>query len=461
MKLVTFRGGVHPDDGKHWAKEAAIQPILPKGDLAYLLSQHIGAPAKAVVNVGDRVLKGQMIAEAGGFVSSPVFASVSGTVKAFDKRFNAVGTQVDAIIVENDGLYEEISYPEHKPFSEMSKEEVIKQIADSGVVGMGGAGFPTHVKLSPKDPDKIEYIIANCAECEPYITADYRRMLENPEKIIAGIKVVLSLFDHAKGILAVENNKPDCIKILQDLTKDEERIEVVPLRTKYPQGSERQLIYATTGRMINSSMLPADAGCIVDNVETLIAIDNAVNNGRPVTERVITVTGRAINKPSNLLAPIGINQTELIDFCGGFKENPEKVISGGPMMGFALFTTDIPLTKTSSCLLCRVHDPIADLPESACINCGRCVEVCPSFLVPARLADYANQHRPRHFQEWNGLECVECGCCSFICPAKRHLKQSIASYKKTVIAMNRQKAAEEKKLREEGEALKKKGGDDK
>ena len=461
MKLVTFRGGVHPDDGKHWAKDKPIQTVTPTGDLAFLLSQHIGAPAKAVVNVGDHVLKGQMIAEAGGFVSSPVFSSVSGTVKAFDKRFNAVGTKVDAIIVENDGKYEEVEYPEVKPLSDMTRDEVIKKISDSGVVGMGGAGFPTHVKFSPKDPDKIDYIIANCAECEPYITADYRRMLEMPEKLVAGMKVALSLFDNAKGLLAVENNKPDCIKILQDLTKDEERIEVVPLKTKYPQGSERQLIFATTGRAINSSMLPADAGCIVDNVETLIAIDNAVNNGRPVTERVITVTGRAIKEPGNFLAPIGMNQSELIDICGGFKETPEKIISGGPMMGFALFTTDIPLTKTSSCLLCRIHDPIADLPESPCINCGRCVEACPSFLVPARLADYANQHRPRHFQEWNGLECVECGCCSFVCPAKRHLKQSIASFKKTVIADNRAKAAEEKRLREEAEAKKKEGGDDK
>ena len=467
MKLVTFRGGVHPPDGKHWAKEKPIQKVLPKGDLAFLLSQHIGAPAKAVVNVGDRVLKGQMIAEAGGFVSSPVFSSVSGTVKSFGQRYNAIGAKAQAIIIENDDQYEEVEYPPVKPLEEMSREEVIKVIADSGVVGMGGAGFPTHVKLSPKEPDKIEYIIANCAECEPYITADYRRMLEMPEEIIAGLKVVLSLFDHAEGLLAVENNKPDCIKILQDLVKDEERIRVVPLKTKYPQGSERQLIYATTGRMINSSMLPADAGCIVDNVETLIAINNAVNHGRPVTERLMTVTGRAIANPANLIVPIGMNQTELIEFCGGFKETPEKIISGGPMMGFALFTTDTPVTKTSSCLLCRIHDPIADMPASACINCGRCVEACPSLLVPSRLADYANQHRPRHFQEWNGLECVECGCCSYVCPAKRHLKQSIASYKKSVIAMNRaqaQKEAEEaKKLEEAKKAAeaKKEGGDDK
>ena len=472
MKLVTFRGGVHPADGKHWAKESPIQKVLPKGDLAFLLSQHIGAPAKAVVNVGDRVLKGQMIAEAGGFVSSPVFSSVSGTVKAFEKRYNAVGSQVDAIIVENDNQYEEVEYPEVKPVSEMTRDEIIKKISASGVVGMGGAGFPTHVKFSPKEPDKIDYIIANCAECEPYITADYRRMLEMPEKLVAGLKIAVSLFENAKGILAIENNKPDCIEKLQELVKDEEKIEVVPLKTKYPQGSERQLIYATTGRAINSSMLPADAGCIVDNVETLIAINNAVNNGRPVTERVITVTGRAIAKPSNFLAPIGMNQTELIEAAGGFKEQPEKIISGGPMMGFALFTTDIPLTKTSSCLLCRVHDPIADLPESPCINCGRCVEACPSFLVPARLADYANQHRSDIYQEWNGLECVECGCCSFVCPAKRHLKQSIASYKKTVIAENRAKAAkaaeEAKKIEEAKKAAeaakaedKKEGGDDK
>ena len=456
MKLVSFKGGVHPPDGKHWAKDKPIERVTPKGDMVYLLSQHIGAPAKPIVAVGDRVLKGQCIAEAGGFVSSPIFSSVSGTVKAFEKHFNAVGSEGDAIVIENDGLYEEVRYPEVKPVDEMSRDEIIRKIADSGVVGMGGAGFPTHVKLSPKEPDKIEYIIANCAECEPYITADYRRMLENPEKLIAGLKVVLTIFDKAKGILAIENNKNDCIEKLSEMTKSEPRIEVVALKTKYPQGAERSLIFATTGRKINSKMLPADAGCIVDNVETLIAIDNAVNNGRPVTERLITVTGRAIANPGNFIAPIGMNQQELIDHCGGFKEEPEKIISGGPMMGFALFTTDIPVTKTSSCLLCRIHDPIADLPPSPCINCGRCVEVCPSYLVPSYLADFAEHHQADVFEKWNGLECVECGCCSYTCPAKRPLKQEIASFKKDVMFMIREKKAKEAKQAEEA----KKGGND-
>ncbi len=460
MRLVTFKGGVHPPDGKHWAKDVPIKPVLPKGDLAFLLSQHIGAPAKPLVAAGDRVLKGQKIAEAGGFVSSPVFSSVSGTVKGIEKRFNAIGTRGDAIIVENDGQYEEVDYPEVRPIDEMTKEEIIKTIADAGVVGMGGAGFPTHVKLSPKEPDKIEYIIANCAECEPYITTDYRRMLENPEKLIAGLKVVLKLFDNAKGILAVENNKRDCIEKLEELTRNMQRIEVVALKTKYPQGAERSLIYATTGRTINSTMLPADAGCIVDNVETLIAIDNAVNNGRPVTERSMTVTGRAIKNPGNFLVPIGMNQSELIEICGGFKEEPEKIISGGPMMGFALFTTDIPTTKTSSCLLCRVHDIISERPASACINCGRCVDVCPSFLVPSYLADFAEHRQAGEFEKWHGLECVECGCCSYTCPAKRPLKQDIASYKKDVMAIIRERKAKEAKQAEEA-AAKKEGGADK
>ena len=258
MALLTFKGGIHPDDGKRLAKDKAITEVKPKGNLVYPLSQHIGAPAAPVVSVGDHVLRGQKIAEAGGFVSAPIYASVSGTVKAIEPHFNPTGAKVNCIVVENDEQYEEVEYGPVKPLEEMTKEEILNAIGEAGIVGMGGAGFPTRVKLSPKEPDKIDYIIANCAECEPYITADYRRMIETPELLVGGMKVILSLFDNAKGIFAVEDNKPDCIAKLQELVKDEKRMEVMPLKTKYPQGAERQLIYATTGRAINSTMLPAD-----------------------------------------------------------------------------------------------------------------------------------------------------------------------------------------------------------
>lgn len=439
MGLFTFKGGIHPDDGKRFAKDKAIVDVMPTGDLVFPLSQHIGAPASAVVAVGDKVLKGQKIAEAGGFVSAPVYASVSGTVKAIEPHFNATGAKVNCIVVENDGEYSEVEYEPVKPFDQLSKEEIIKLIGDAGVVGMGGAGFPTHVKLSPKEPDKIEYVIANCAECEPYITADYRRMLEYTDELVSGMKVILQLFDGAIGVFGVEDNKPDCIAKLEEATKDEPRIKVMALKTKYPQGAERQLIFATTGRAINSTMLPADAGCVVDNVETIISIHNAVIKGRPLMDRIVTVSGDAVKNPGNFKALCGTNQRELVEAAGGFKVEPEKVISGGPMMGFAMFTLDTPITKTSSSILCMSKDEVAANEPTACINCGRCVSVCPSRIIPSRLADYAEHHDSESFEKMEGMECVECGSCSFVCPAKRPLKQSIGSMRKIVLANRRKK----------------------
>ena len=441
MGTKTFKGGVHPFEGKELAKDQPIVEVLPKGELVYPLSQHIGAPASPIVAVGDTVLKGQKIAEAGGFVSSPIYASVSGTVKAIEKRRVAVGDMVNSIVIDNDGEFKEVEYTPCEDVKSLSKEEIIHKVQEAGVVGMGGAGFPTHVKLSPKEPEKIEYIIANCAECEPYLTADYRRMMENPEELVEGMRIILQLFDNAKGIFGIENNKPDCIEKLQELTKDEPRMEVCALETKYPQGGERQLIFATTGRSINSKMLPADAGCIVDNVETIIAIYNAVKLGKPVMQRVSTITGDAITKPGNFLYSIGTNYAELVEAAGGFKVTPEKIISGGPMMGFAMFSLDIPTTKTSSSLLCFATDEVAAVEPSACINCGRCVEACPEQLIPSRLAKFSDHGDAETFEKWNGLECVECGSCSYACPAKRQLAQSIKTMKKQVLAAKRAAAA--------------------
>ena len=439
MGLLTFKGGVHPNDGKSLAKDKEIVELLPKGDLVYPLSQHIGAPASPIVKKGDHVLKGQMIAEAGGFVSAPIYASVSGTVKAIEPHVNPTGAKVNCIVIENDGQYEEVEYPPVKPLSELTKEEILNMIANAGIVGMGGAGFPTRVKLSPKEPDKIDYIIANYAECEPYITADYRRMMETPELLVEGMKVILKLFDNAKGIFGVEDNKPDCIAKLKELVKDEPRMEVKTLMTKYPQGAERQLIYATTGRAINSTMLPADAGCVVDNVETVISIYNAVVKGIPSMERVVTVSGDGVANPGNYKVLFGTNQRELVEAAGGLKEGCEKVISGGPMMGFAMYTLDTPITKTSSSILCLSKDEVSASTATACINCGRCVEACPSRIIPSRLADLAERHDEAGFVKMNGLECVECGSCSYVCPAKRHLKQAIGSMRKTALANKKKK----------------------
>ena len=439
MGISTFKGGVHPYDGKDLAKDQPIRRIKPKEILVYPLSQHIGAPASPIVAVGDTVLRGQKIAEAGGFVSAPVFASVSGTVKAIEPRHVATGDLVNSIIIENDGEMKETDFHGVEDVASLSKEQIIEKVKEAGVVGMGGAGFPTHVKLSPKEPDKIEFIIANCAECEPYLTADYRRMLENPEELIGGMKIVLRLFDHAKGILGVEDNKPDCIQKLKELTKDEERIEVMPLKTKYPQGGERQLIYATTGRSINSKMLPADAGCIVDNVATAIASHEAITLGKPLFERVVTVTGDAIKNPGNFKVKNGTNAAELVEAAGGFKSQPEKVISGGPMMGMALSTLDVPCAKTFSSLLCFTKDEVAACEPSNCIRCGRCISVCPAGLMPTKLSEIADHGDFALFDELNGCECVECGCCSYICPAKRRLTQSMKTGRREAMALRRKK----------------------
>ncbi len=434
---LTFLGGIHPYDGKELSKDKPIKPILPKGELVYPLSQHIGAPAKPIVAKGDRVLAGQKIAEAGGFVSAHVYCTVSGTVKAIEPRRVVTGDNVMSIVVENDQIYEEVEYAPVKPLEELTNAEIIKLIQDAGVVGMGGAGFPTHVKLSPKEPEKIEYIIANCAECEPYLTSDYRRMIEEPDKLVDGLKVILQLFPKAKGVLAVEDNKPDCIKLLREKTADEPRITVKKLQTKYPQGSERQLIYAVTGRAINSTMLPADVGCIVDNVDTIVAVNRAVREGKPLMNRIVTVTGDAVKDPRNFMVRIGTNYHELIEEAGGFRQEPAKIISGGPMMGFALFNLDVPTTKTASALLCLTKDEVEE--PSACINCGKCTQACPSRLIPGMLATYADHHDMEKFEKYNGMECMECGSCSYICPAKKQLTQSIKSMRKMVLAERRKK----------------------
>ena len=434
MAKLTFHGGIHTYDGKNLSKDKPVRPVLPKGDLVYPLSQHIGAPAKPIVEKGDHVLTGQKIAEAGGYVSAPIYATVSGTVKAIEPRRVVTGDSVMSIVVENDGLYEEVEYPAVKPLEEMTREEIIERIREAGIVGMGGAGFPTHVKLSPKEPEKIDYVIVNCAECEPYLTSDYRRMIEEPEKLVKGLKVSLQLFENARGILAVEDNKPDCIEVLKKLTKDEQRISVKALRTKYPQGAERQIIYAVTGRAINSAMLPADAGCVVNNVDTVVAIYHAIYEGKPLMNRIVTVTGDAVADPCNFIVRIGTNYHELIEEAGGFKEEPVKIVSGGPMMGFGIFDLDVPTTKTASALLCLTQDDVSRMEPGPCINCGRCVEACPSRLVPSRLADYAEHYDEEAFLAHEGMECVECGCCSYVCPAKRSLTQSIKSMRKIQLA---------------------------
>lgn len=441
----TFKGGIHPYEGKELTMDKEIVEYLPKGDMVYPISQHIGAPAKPIVKKGDRVLAGQLIAEAGGFVSANIHSSVSGTVKAIEARLTSSGSKVNSIIIENDNKYESVEFtPISKPVSELKRDEILDAVKAAGVVGMGGAGFPTNVKLSPKNADEIDRIIVNASECEPYLTSDYRRVIEQPENIIEGLRIVLSLFKGSKGIIAVEDNKPEAIKLLREKLGEDSDITVHSMKTKYPEGAERQLIYANTGRYINSKMLPADVGCIVHNVDTIYSIYEAVREGKPLITRIVTVTGDAIENPCNFKVRTGTSYAELVEAAGGFKligaadgfkkRAPAKIISGGPMMGKAIYSLDLPVTKSSSAILCLSKDEASEYEPSACIRCGRCVSVCPGRVMPNQLARLANAGDIDAFIKNNGMECCECGCCSYICPAKRPLTQVIAGTRKLVLA---------------------------
>lgn len=439
MSVFTFKGGVHPFGGKNLSKDKPVKDLLPEGDLVFPVSQHIGAPAVPVVAAGDKVKAGTLIAKAGGFVSSNIYSSVSGTVKKIEPRLVTNGSKCNSIIIENDGNYEEEEPWQVKPYEEMTADEIKELVARAGVVGMGGATFPTHVKFAPKDDSAIDYIIVNAAECEPYLTCDYRRLTENAEDVILGLKVILQIFPGAKGVFAVEDNKKDIIQKLESLVRDEPRISVAALKTKYPQGSERHIIYAVTKRYINSSMLPADVGVIVDNTDTIYAVKRAVIDGKPLTSRIATVTGDCVKEPGNFRVLFGTNMRQLIDAAGGFTAEPEKIIAGGPMMGMPVFNLDMPVCKGSSALLCFKSDVNSKLKPTNCISCGRCVDVCPERLMPTKLAQFSERGDLESFEKYNGVECMECGSCSYICPAKRDLAEAIKTMRKEALAARRAK----------------------
>lgn len=404
--------------------DCAIQCIDAEDVMVYPLSQHIGAPAKAVVAVGDRVLKGQLIAETGGFISAPVFSSVSGTVKAIENRLVVNGNNDECIIIENDRENETVSdFGKDRGLDSLSAEDIVDIIKKAGIVGLGGAGFPTGVKVSPKNANNIDTVIINGSECEPYLTSDYRLMLERNEEIIKGIKAVLKALPNAKAVIGIENNKPEAIKILDEKTSGEDKISVCPLKTKYPQGGERQLIYAITGRKINSKMLPADKGCIVLNTASCYAIYEAVYKNMPLIHKVMTITGEAVHSPCNVDVPLGVSHSYVLEKCGGAKDDVVKFISGGPMMGMAMSSLDVPVVKTSSSILAFSKDDVAALPQSACIHCGRCVKACPQILVPQMMAKAVRGQNMNRFDELGGMECIECGCCTYVCPAKIPLTQ--------------------------------------
>lgn len=437
MKLKTFKRGVHPKGNKHYTKDLPITEIVIKGDAVYPMSQHIGAPCKPIVEVGDEIKVGQLIAEAGGFVSANIFSAVSGKVKTIEPRHAIMGETVDSIVIENDGLFTKIDgFGVETDYKTLTNEQIVEKIKYAGIVGLGGAGFPTHVKISPKNPEKIDYLIINAAECEPYLTSDYRLMLERTEDLLKGAEILLRLFKNAKCVIGIEDNKKDAFLLINQKSKND-KIKAELLKTKYPQGGERTLIKAITGRDLNSKMLPADVGCVVVNAASTIAIYEAVSKNIPLIKRVMTVTGDAVNNPCNVLVSIGMNHKELLEETGGFNCDPEKVVSGGPMMGTALFDMDFPVTKTSSSILAFTKDGAA-CDTTACIHCGKCVSVCPERLVPQMLMTASDNELFDEFEKLHGMECIECGSCSYVCPAKRPLTQSF-KFAKRKVAANRKK----------------------
>lgn len=438
MKLGTFFGGVHPYDGKELTKNFPIVDYITKGEMVYPVQQHLGAPAKPIVRKGDYVKVGQRIAEADGFVSAHVYSACSGVVKNIEPRLSVSGDMVTSVVIDNDRKFVSVDRTEVNNNS-LDSNEIISRIREAGIVGMGGAGFPTHVKLSPKDPAAIKHVIVNGAECEPYLTSDYRRMIDFPEKIVGGLEYILKLFPNAEGIIAVEDNKSDAAVLIEKLCLNKQRMKVTLLKTKYPQGSERQLIYGCTGRMLNSKMLPADIGCIVQNIDTVCAVFDAVSSCIPLMYRIVTVTGDCIKNPRNYRVPIGTSYEELVEKCEGFMKSPVQIISGGPMMGLSLFDLNVPVIKTSSALLCLSENDVRTHKATACINCGKCSDACPEKLMPMMLLKAAEARDRESFEKLFGMECIECGACSYICPAKRPLTHSFRTMRRNILAERKNK----------------------
>ena len=440
----TFRGGVHPKDRKELSREAALRVFDAKGEMVFPLAQHIGKPAKAIVKKGDPVLVGSCLAQADGFVSANVICSCSGTVKAVEKRRTISGAMQECVVVDNDDLYTETGdvYDQPLPVDVVTNEEILAAVKDAGIIGLGGAGFPTHVKLAPKEPLAIKYLIANGAECEPYLTCNDQLMRGYANEIVQGMEVVLKLFPNAEGVIAIENNKPEAIAAMTRAANGHKRIRVLGLRTKYPQGGERSLIKVIAGVDYPITKLPADVGCIVDNVGTIFAIRRAVLYHEPLFRHVLSVTGEAIKDPSNFIVRDGTSFQELIEAAGGVKEGVEavKVISGGPMMGIAVGSTEVPITKTTNAITVLSNDPVAaaERQMTACLHCGRCTTVCPNGLMPQMMADAAAVgDYERYEKKLYGLDCISCGSCTYICPAKRPLTQTFKQTKAEIMARKR------------------------
>ena len=445
--MKTFNiGGVHPAENKLSAGSPIREAALPK-QAVFSMFQHIGAPAKPFVQKGDVVKVGTLLAEAGGFVSAPVYSSVSGKVNKIDAVLDASGTRRMAVIIDVEGDEWEESIDRSKDLVRLSdrpdldSKTIVEKIKNAGIVGLGGATFPCHVKLTPPPGNKAECVIINAVECEPYLTADHRLMLEHADEILVGVDLIMKAVNVTKGYIGIENNKPDAIKLMTEKASQYSNIEVVPLKVKYPQGGEKQLIDAVIGRQVPAPpAIPISVGAVVQNVGTAFAIYEAVMKNKPLIDRIITVTGKSVKNPSNLLARLGTPFQQLIDECGGLPEDTGKIIGGGPMMGKALLSLDVPMTKGSSGLLIMNEKEARRSEPQPCIRCAKCVSACPMGLEPFLLSKAAALEEWEMAEKNDVVSCIECGSCQFTCPSKRPLLDMIRVGKTTVMGIIRSRA---------------------
>jgi len=424
--IKSFRGGIHPNDRKVYTASKTIEIVTLPVQVIIPVSQHIGAPCTPIVVKGDYVKKGQVIANSTAFVSSPAHASISGIVKDVALYPHPVFGKCLSIVIENDGKDEWIEgIPLVRDFEKLNVDEIKDIIKEAGIVGMGGATFPTHVKLSPPKEKKIDTFILNAAECEPFLTADYRMMIEYSEKVLTGVKIVMKVLGVEKAFIGIEDNKPDAVTVMQKVFEGT-KVEVVAIPTKYPQGAEKMLIKVLAGREVPSGSLPMDVGVVVQNVGTVVAICDAVQEGIPLIQRVTTISGSAVKEPKNLLLRIGTTFEDAINYCGGFSEPPAKIIMGGPMMGFAQSNLKVSIIKGVSGILGLSKKDINNGQESPCIRCGKCVTVCPCGLNPSMLSILGERDMYEEAKlEQNLFDCAECGSCVYVCPAKRNIVQYI------------------------------------